>query len=120
MISDVQRGEGIAHGGVTGAFNDQKDFLFVARNLGIGVDEERMGDMLKMERRVLDDQIKVRIQEEKEAIEKQHEPQASEPQTQASIISAPATAPVRRELQQPEEEIHSFLDNDASDASSHR
>ncbi|KAF1927213.1 uncharacterized protein M421DRAFT_49223, partial [Didymella exigua CBS 183.55] len=45
IVRDVQRGEGIAHGGVTGAFNDQKHFLFVAQNLGIGVDEERMGDM---------------------------------------------------------------------------
>ncbi|KAJ4339933.1 hypothetical protein N0V87_002871 [Didymella glomerata] len=124
IVRDVQRGEGIAHGGVTGAFNDQKEFLFVAQNLGIGVDEERMGDMLKMERRVLDDQIRVRMQEEKEAIERQPEPQASEQRTGASISSAPAPAPVQREPEpvqkEPEDKIHGFLDSDANDASPRR
>ncbi|KAF3040193.1 hypothetical protein E8E11_007550 [Didymella keratinophila] len=128
IVRDVQRGEGIAHGGVTGAFNDQKNFLFVAQHLGIGVDEERMGDMLKMERRVLDDQIKVRMQEEKDAIERQPEPQASEQQIAASTSSAPAPvpatasvpkvpeqrAPEPRDVSPPEEQIHSFLDSDAS------
>ncbi|KAF3033250.1 hypothetical protein E8E12_002213 [Didymella heteroderae] len=117
IVRDVQRGEGIAHGGVTGAFNDQKHFLFVAQNLGIGIDEERMGDMLKMERRVLDEQIQVRMQEEKEAIEMQPEPQVSEQQSRGSWSSAPRPAPVQsepelRDLGSPEEEIHGFLDSD--------
>ncbi|KAJ4376768.1 hypothetical protein N0V86_006885 [Didymella sp. IMI 355093] len=116
IVRDVQRGEGIAHGGVTGAFNDQKHFLFVAQNLGIGVDEERMGDMLKMERRALDKQIQVRMQEEKEAIEKQPEPRAPEQLIGASS-SAPASAPLQRDpeprdLGPPEEEIHGFLNSD--------
>lgn len=118
IVRDVQRGEGIAHGGVTGAFNDQKNFLFVAQHLGIGVDEERMGDMLKMERRVLDDQIKVRMQEEKEAIESHPEPQVPEQQVGASISSAPASASAPMEPEQ--EQIHSFLDSDASDTNPRR
>lgn len=126
IVRDVQRGEGIAHGGVTGAFNDQKQFLFVAQSLGIGVDEERMGDMFKMrsDARVLDEQIKVRMQEEREAIERQPEPKAPEQQIGAAWSPAPAPvqkdvqepeqrAPEPRDLGPPEEEIHGFLDSDA-------
>ncbi|KZM20358.1 uncharacterized protein EKO05_0006903 [Ascochyta rabiei] len=93
IVRDVERGEGIAHGGVTGALNSQKQFLAIARSLGVGLDEERMGDMFRMrnEAGVLDEQIKVRAAEEQAEIERQPEP---------------------KDLGPPEEEIHGFLESE--------
>lgn len=124
IVRDVQRGEGIAHGGVTGAFNDQKHFLFIAQKLDIGVDEERMGDMFKMETRTLDKQIQVRLEEDREAIEKHPKPQDSHQQNGVPESWAPVPvleesstpeqrAPELRAQGPPEEEIYSFLDSHA-------
>ncbi|KAF2624847.1 hypothetical protein BU25DRAFT_450293 [Macroventuria anomochaeta] len=122
IVRDVQRGEGIAYGGVTGAFNDQKQFLAVAQSLGVGLDEERMGDMFRMrnDARMLDEQIKVRMQEEREAIERQPEPNAPEQKTpEQKLEDQWESSPAQREPEQqnhesrdlgpPEEEIHGFL-----------
>ena len=116
IVRDVQRGEGIANGGVTGAFNDQKQFLAVAQSLGIGLDEERMGDVFKMrsDARVLDEQIKARMQEERAAIERQPEPKIEAQWESAPVQKAPEQQDAEpRDLGPPEEEIHGFLDSDA-------
>ncbi|KAF9695478.1 hypothetical protein EKO04_006524 [Ascochyta lentis] len=93
IVRDVERGEGIAHGGVTGALNSQKQFLAVAQSLGVGLDEERMGDSFRMrnEAGALDEQIKVRAAEEQAEIERQPEP---------------------KDLGPPEEQIHGFLESE--------
>ena len=92
IVRDVERGEGIAHGGVTGALNSQKQFLAIAQSLGVGLDEERMGDMFKMrnDASVLDEQIKVRAAEEQTEIQRQPEPKTGD-------------------VGPPEEEIYGFL-----------
>lgn len=111
IVRDVQRGEGIATGGVTGAFNDEKHFLFVAEKLGIGLEEERMGDMFKMrnDMRVLDEQIEAGIQEERVAIEKHSELDAQEV-TQEVPEQRVAQS---RDSGPPEDEIHGFLGTDS-------
>jgi pentatricopeptide repeat protein len=59
IVRDVRRGEGIATGGVTGAFNDESHFLRIVDQLGLvpGSEGERMGDAFKMREgmRVLDE-----------------------------------------------------------------
>lgn len=138
VVRDVQRGEGVAHGGVTGAFNEQKHFLDVAQSLGIGSDEERMGDMFKMRKdmKALDEQIEARLQEEQKVVEKQPEleiprqtigasgdvsivQKASEPGSQSQGKSSPARQASEqpssepRELGPAEDEIHGFLHGSA-------
>ncbi|OSS48740.1 hypothetical protein B5807_06871 [Epicoccum nigrum] len=69
IVRDVRRGEGIATGGVTGAFNDESHFLRIADQLGLvpGSEGERMGDAFKMREgmRVLDERIEGAILEER-------------------------------------------------------
>lgn len=93
IVRDVERGEGIARGGVTGAINSQKQFLAVAQSLGVGLEEERMGDMfnLKNAAGVVDEQIRIRAAEERAEIEPQPEP-----------MDGGA----------PEDEIHGFLESE--------
>lgn len=76
IVQDVERGEGVARGGVTGALNSQKQFLAIAHSLGVGLDEERMGDMFRMrnDAGVLDEQIQIRAAEHHAEIERQPEP----------------------------------------------
>jgi pentatricopeptide repeat protein len=68
IVRDVERGEGVAYGGVTGRIDSQRQFLQVAQSLGVGLNDERMGDMFKMrsEASVLDEQNKIRAREERE------------------------------------------------------
>lgn len=69
IVKDVRRGEGIAMGGVTGAFNDESHFLRIAEQLGLipGSEGERMGDVFKMREgmRALDERIEGAILEER-------------------------------------------------------
>jgi hypothetical protein len=69
IVRDVRRGEGIATGGVTGAFNDESHFLRIADQLGLvpGSEGERMGDVFRMREgmRVLDERIEGSILEER-------------------------------------------------------
>ncbi|KAF1364572.1 hypothetical protein EJ07DRAFT_151831 [Lizonia empirigonia] len=93
IVRDVERGEGIARGGVTGAINSQKQFLAVAQSLGVGLEEERMGDMfnLKNAAGVVDEQVRIRAAGEWAEIERQPEP-----------MDGGA----------PEDEIHGFLESE--------
>lgn len=125
IVRDVQRGEGIATGGVTGPYNDEKQFLYVAKNLGISVDEERMGDVFKMRKDVsmLDEKIEAHMQE-RNMVERQPDLQAREQGMGAQVVSDDAThlsskshtqdAPKQsdagpEDLGPPEQDIHDFL-----------
>jgi hypothetical protein len=114
IVRDVQRGEGIAHGGVTGTVNSQKQFLAIAQSLGVGPEEERMGDMFKMrnDARALDEHIRIGQEQEREEIERQPEPKDRNGATvQAEQnVSEPAAKP--RDSSPPEEEIHGFLQSE--------
>lgn len=121
IVRDVQRGEGVAKGGVTGAFNDEKHFLDTAQSLGIGSDDERMGDVFKMRKdmKALDERIGARLQEEQKAIERQAQSEVAQQTIGAQWEPSPVQKapeqhmPEPRDLGPPEEDIHGFLDSDA-------
>ncbi|KAH6644695.1 hypothetical protein C7974DRAFT_26337 [Boeremia exigua] len=113
VVRDVQRGEGVANGGVTGAYQDQKYFLAVAEDLGVGSNEERNNDSFTMRNDLTG------AQEEQTAIGMQPEPKASgQPigaQWAPSIVqrASEQRAPEqsRPDLEPAEEDIHGFLDS---------
>ncbi|KAJ4991847.1 glutathione S-transferase [Stagonosporopsis vannaccii] len=119
IVRDVQRGEGVAKGGVTGAFNDEKHFLDVAEELGIGSEEERMGDAFKMRKdmKALDERIEARLQEEQKAIERQPQPEAAQQIIGAQWNSSPIQKDPEHHMPKPrglgphEEDIHCFLNS---------
>lgn len=121
IVRDVERGEGVAKGGVTGAFNDEKHFLDTAHDLGIGSDEQRMGDAFKIrnDMKVLDEQIEARLQEEQRAIERQPHPKAARQAIGLQWESSPIQkapeqrTPEQKDLKPHEEDIHGFLVSDA-------
>ncbi|KAL1598288.1 hypothetical protein SLS59_006972 [Nothophoma quercina] len=116
IVRDVQRGEGIAHGGVTGTVNSQKQFLAIAQSLGVGPEEERMGDMFKIrnDAQVLDEHIRIRQEQEREEIERQPQPvdHIGANVHSGGTAPEPVSAPRPRDLGPPEEEIHGFLQSE--------
>jgi pentatricopeptide repeat protein len=96
IVRDVRRGEGIATGGVTGAFNDESHFLRIADQLGLvpGSEGERMGDLFSMREgmRVLDERIEGSILEERS--------RAGQGQSQSQSQSQTLTESVEPEAQE--------------------
>ncbi|CAO2652534.1 Nn.00g008170.m01.CDS01 [Neocucurbitaria sp. VM-36] len=52
VVRDVELGEGVAKGGITGGSTGERAFFSMVRRFGIGLDEERMGDVLSADRAV--------------------------------------------------------------------
>jgi pentatricopeptide repeat protein len=50
IVRDVERGSGVGHGGVVGSMAGEKKFFHVARQLGVGIEDEQMGDQFDMRR----------------------------------------------------------------------
>jgi pentatricopeptide repeat protein len=48
IVRDVEKGSGVGHGGVLGSMAGAKRFFHVARQLGVGVEDEQMGDRFEM------------------------------------------------------------------------
>ena len=137
IVRDVRRGEGIATGGVTGAFNDESHFLRIADQLGLvpGSEGERMGDVFKMRKgmSVLGERIEGSILEERSIAgqgegQSQNQSQSQAPPEEGSVQEKVPTLkeiPVQEEvsvaageadLGPVEEDVHGFLTNDDSDA----
>lgn len=90
IVRDVRRGEGIATGGVTGAFNDESHFLRIADQLGLvpGSEGERMGDVFRMREgmRVLDERIEGSILEERSRAGQEQSQSQSQSQALAESV----------------------------------
>jgi pentatricopeptide repeat protein len=101
IVRDVRRGEGIATGGVTGAFNDESHFLRIADQLGLvpGSEGERMGDVFRMREgmRVLDEQIEGSILEERSRADQGQSQSQSQSQTLTESVEPEAEESFKQE-----------------------
>jgi pentatricopeptide repeat protein len=46
IVRDVERGQGIGEGGIVSGQRSEKDFFYVAKQLGLGMQEAQMGDFM--------------------------------------------------------------------------
>jgi pentatricopeptide repeat protein len=49
VVRDVERGQGIGEGGIISGKRKEKDFFYVANSLGVGPEDEQMGDFMTNE-----------------------------------------------------------------------
>jgi pentatricopeptide repeat protein len=93
IVRDVERGQGIGEGGIISGKRDEKDFFYVANNLGVGLGDEQMGDFMMADKAI-------RANPDEKILGEQLREQEIQQMTQ------------REEMQ---EDVHGFLKDDHED-----
>lgn len=136
IVRDVRRGSGVGQGGVLGTVSGERRFYHVAGQLGVGIEDEQMGDRfnmrsdaeeeMKMDDFVMGDRVVTASRDEKvlgkQLREQEIEQMVQKEEVQDGVRSMPTTKK-SAQLQQnaptapieDEEDIHGFLTDNHED-----
>jgi pentatricopeptide repeat protein len=130
IVRDVERESGVGQGGVVGSMAGEKRFFHVARQLGVGIEDEEMGDRFEMRGRhdemedMMDDRAvrasrdekvlgeQLREQEIGQMVQREEAQDGLETQTQQSVRFEKESGAVPV---QDEEDVHGFLRDEHDD-----
>ena len=105
VVRDVERGEGVAQGGIVGGAQGQREFFFIVRGFGIGLEEDRMGDFMAQDRAV-------RASDDETVLGHQLRDQEIQQLTGNEEAQEEATTALPASVVEEEEDVHGFLTNE--------